>query len=267
MNLKAAAPIILTGVSVLSSIGAVLLAIYETPKAIERIDNHRLVVDPTGETDISPKEKAIDYGKSYWKTGICLGVSIATGIASCAVSQRRYKGLLISAAGVSTAFAKHKDKVKKIIGEEKAKILDKEIRDEMINKSPEDLTSKKWFYEPISEQCFQMTLLEFYQAKLDANRDIQTCGQALLGDVFPAINKLAPKSAKSAWFYDELCECYGYPWLEIVAEPVNVPGSENGYIHWDINEGRETYCIRYDMYPLFPEVAKNYQYIGVGNDG
>ena len=112
MKIKDIAPIILTAVSVASSIAAVIMAINETPRAIEILDDHRLEVDPTGETDISVKEKIIDYGKGYWKTAALLGLSVSSSIASCVIGHKNYRALMASTAVISTAYAKHKDKVK-----------------------------------------------------------------------------------------------------------------------------------------------------------
>lgn len=254
---------ILTGISVVSSIGAVLLAIHETPKAIEVLDNHRLEIDETGKTDLAPMEKVKDYAKTYWPTGLCLLASIGTGIASCVISQKQIKGILVSAAGVSAAYAKYKNKIADVIGEEKARLIDQQVKKEIKeNKDPVDLNSKKWFYDPVTESFFQMTLLEFEKAKQDINRDINTCGFAVMADAFPALKKLAPKGSKAAWFYDELIESCGYSWLEVSAYPRNIPGSENAEIDWKFNDGRETYHIEYEVWPLPPEIAKDYQYIG-----
>ena len=266
MKLKGALPIIFTGVSIVGAIGSVLFAINETPKAIEVLDNHRLEVDPTGETDLAPMEKAVDYAKSYWKTEICLGVTIVADILACVTAQRQIKGLLVTAAGMSAVATKYKEEIKSTLGSEKAKEIEskikKEIKEAKKIESSEDLTSKKWFYEPMSDTCFQMTLTEFYQAKEDLNKYLNIAGVVELGDVFYPLRKLAPKACKSAWFYDDVVENGGYSWVEVGVDVINQPGSENGLIHWDVNDGRETYYIRYDIYPLPPNIAKDYQWIG-----
>ena len=101
MNIKQIAPIILTGVSVIASIAAVFMAANDTPKVIETMDNHRLDIDPEGETDLSTKEKVIDCAKGYWKTEALLGVSITASVAACVVSRSNYRALLASTAAIS----------------------------------------------------------------------------------------------------------------------------------------------------------------------
>ena len=169
---------------------------------------------------------------------------------------------------MSAVVAKYKNEIKSALGSEKAKEIEakikKEVKEAKKAETHEDVdtTSKKWFYEPMSDTCFQMTLLEYYQAKEDLNKYLNIAGFVELGDIFYPLRKLAPKSSRSAWFYDDVIENSGYAWVETSIEVVNQPGSENGSIHWDINEGRETYYIRYDVYPLPPNIAKDYQWIG-----
>ena len=268
MRIKDIAPIILTTVSVVSSVAAVIFAINETPKAIEILDDHRLELDPTGETDLELKDKVFDYAKGYWKTGIFLGLSITTSIASCAIGHKNYRALMASTAALSAAYGKHKNKVKRFLGEEKAKLIDKEVAEEIKNEKryqkPKD---KAWFYDPISDTYFEMTWQEFWQSCLYANRDLNTYGEITLEQMFPSIKASMEDKMYGGyeWFVDELLENYGYPWLDITVEGFNLPGTENDDgAHNDIGirDGKPTWVIHYGMWPLPPSVAKDYQYIG-----
>lgn len=267
MRIKDIAPIILTAVSVASSIAAVIFAVEDTPKAIKILDDHRLEIDPTGETDLIFKEKAVDYAKGYWKTGVCLGVSIATSITSCAIGHRNYRALMASTAALSAAYSKHKSKVKQFLGEEKAKLIDQAVAKEAKeDRKIKNSTELVWFYDTISDTYFQMTWQEYWNCKLCANRDINTYGEISLGNLFPGIDKrMEDKNcADYEWFVDDILENYGYPWLEITEEPVNMRGSENDPSTYDphIRDGKPTWIIHYGIWPLPPSIAKDYQYIG-----
>ena len=267
MRIKDVAPIILTAVSVVSSMAAVIFAVEDTPKAIQILDDHRLEIDPTGETDLILKEKVIDYAKGYWKTGICLGVSITTSIASCAIGHRNYRALMASTAALSAAYSKHKSKVKQFLGEEKAKLIDQAVaREAKEDRKLQNPTEKVWFYDTVSDTYFEMTWQDYWNSKLLANRDINTYGEISLGNMFPNIKKYMEdkKCADYEWFVDDILENYGYPWLDITEEGWNLPGSENDD-HQDpnIRGGKPTWVIHYGIWPLPPAIAKDYQYIGV----
>lgn len=267
MRIKDIAPIILTVTSVITSVGAVIMAIHDTPRAIDILDTHRLEIDPYGETDLTTSEKMKDYAKGYWRTGALLGISVTTSIASCVVGRMNYRALAATTATLTAAYAKHKDKVKKFVGEEKAKLIDQAVKDEMLADSKKNPSELAWFYDTVSDTYFQMTWQEYWDAKLTANRDLNTFGEISLGDMYPNISKYLKdkKAAEWEWFVDDVVETYGYPWLDITEELYNAPGSEsqeNGKYDNTIRDGKPTWVIRYGIWPLPPEVAKDYQYIG-----
>jgi len=246
MNFKQIAPVLLTVVSVATSVAAVIMAVHETPNAIKILDDHRLEVDYTGESDLVWHEKLLDYGKGYWKTGLLLGASVATSITSCCMSHRNYKALAASAAALSAAYTKHKDKVREFVGEEKAKLINKQVSEDL--KSDEFSEKKFWFQEPVSGEFFQSTLKDVYEAEYEANKRIALEGFVSIGEIFPIKN--SPKTASNwIWTQDDLCEAYGYPWIDFIHERVN-SGSEDGALDFNFNEGRETYVIRYGIWPM-----------------
>ena len=253
MNFRRIAPALLTGISVVASIAAVVMAVNETPRAIELVDNHRLDIDPTGQTDLAPMEKVVDYGKSFWKTEILLGVSIASSIGALLISRSNYKALMASTASLAAAYTKHKDKVREIIGEEKAKLLDKQVKQEL--NDSEFMTKKVWFQESVSGEFFQSTWKDIYEAEYEANKRIALEGFVTIGEIFP-IAKNAPKSAKWMWTQDLLCEDFGYPWVDFVHQLKNCPATEEPPIDFNFNGGRETYVINYGIWPLPPDLIK-----------
>lgn len=241
MNKKGTIPMLLTGVSVIASIAAVVFAIRETPNATEIISHHK------DNPDATTKDKVVDYAKGYWRTGICLGVSTAASIASCAISNSRYKELIkltaSSTAALGTAYTKYKDKVKDIVGEEKASMIDKLYKDSFCNE-------KIWFQESVSGEFFQATWKDIYEAEYEANKRVNLEGKVLLGDIFEDLRRKAPKTSKWGWTSYMLLDDYGYPWIDFVHRKKNGPALEDGGIDFNFNDGRETYVINYGIWPV-----------------
>lgn len=272
MRIKDILPIALTAISVASSIAAVLMAVHDTPGAFEVADNHRLAKDPEGLTDLTVKEKIVDYGKAYWKTELLLGTSIATSVASCVIGHKNYRALMASTAVISTAYAKHKDKIKKLIGEEKAKVLDKEVADEVYMDAayyPTNYNELVWFHDSVSDTNFKMTWCDYLNARYMAQIDLQTRESLTLGDLFydsTLKNDILDKNyLDETWFLDYLREHSSISALLIDAIPYNFKGQENkrpDRIDPDLNGGKPTYVIQYSMWPLPPSIAKDCQYIG-----
>ena len=263
MRIKDIAPVLLTAVSVASSIGAVVMAIFDTPKAYDILDNHRLELDPTGETDyLTVPDKIKDYAKGYWRTGVLLGLSVSTSIASCVIGQKNYRALAAATAAVTAAYSKNKDKVKKFIGEEKAKLIDQSVKKELSEecKNPTELV---WFQDSITDEFFKMTWSEFWERQVYAIQCLcdDNEGQVSLGEVFPKLKQLAPKGSKAIWDKDDNLEHYGYKWVDFMTEKRNGRGSEDGPIDITFNEGRETYVIYYSTYPIPYNVAVNGGYL------
>lgn len=263
MRFKEIAPIVLTAVSVASSVGAVVMAVFDTPKAYDILDNHRLELDPTGETDLlTTQDKIMDYAKGYWRTGALLGLSVTTSIASCIIGQKNYKALAATAATITAAYSKHKDKVKKFIGEEKAKLIDKEVQSDLYAEhlNPSELV---WFQDSVTDEFFQMTWDEFRQRQIYAIQCLcdDNEGQVSLGEVFPKLKKLAPKGSKAIWDKDDNLEHYGFKWVDFVPEKKNGRGTEDGPIDYKFNDGKETWVINYSHYPIPYNVALDGGYL------
>ena len=255
MRFKNVAPIVLTAISVASSIAAVIMAVNDTPKAVQILDDHRLEVDPYLECEedpLSTKDKLLDYGKAYWKTEVLLGVSVATSIASCAIGHRNYRALAAATATLYAAYSKHKGKVKEIIGEEKAKLIEQAVKKDLMieHKNPTEMV---WFQEPVTGEFFQMSWVDYMQRKIDACLALgdPKNGQLSLGELFPEIRKRCPLAAKSVWDASINMDIDGTPFFEIMEEKFNSRASEDDCpIDPHFNEGRETWLISYSVYPL-----------------
>ena len=251
MNFKQMSPVILTGLSIVSGVAAIFMSAYETPKAIEILDDHRLEIDPSGETDLLIQEKIVDYAKGYWRTGILAGVSIAASIASCAMSMHNYKVLAASTAAISAAYAKYKDKVKGFIGDEQAKLINKQVTDELRS---EDYTKCNLYFEPTTGMTFKSSHQDMDLKYIRALHSIH-CGSITLGEMYPELVKKDPhnKIFDMIWDQDVLYEGAGDDWLEMWFEHVNYDPIEEAHYYPDINEGKECYLIHYNYGPEPPE--------------
>lgn len=257
---KSTISIICTVISCVGTIGTAVMAVHETPETIRREDDRKLEIDPSGETELPWQEKAKIYAVGYWKTAAIAGVTIASSITSCAVSHSAYKQLLGVTAGVAAIGGRYKDKAVELFGEEKARLLSNAVNKEI--KDDEFLTKKFWFHEPTSDQFFQSTLKDVYEAEYEANKRVTLEGYVCLGDIFPQIKKLSPKTSEWCWSQDMLVSDFGYPWIDFIHCRRNVMASEDGGIDWHFNEGRETYDINYGIYPMPPITIKEMGYMG-----
>ena len=261
MNFKRVAPIILTGISVIASIAAVVMSAHDTPKAIEILDDHRLELDPTGETELLMSEKLKDYAKGYWRTGILLGVSITSSIASCAIGKHNYTALLKSSAAIAalggTYTSKYKEEVKKLIGEEKEKLIDQKARRAV---KETNFTDAVWFWEPITETLFKSSLQTVSQERYDGTTHIYNGDVVSLGDMFPELKRSVEYSKSHmldmVWDTDDMYDRFGWsvPLIDFVE--INKPGSENDEDPQNhrpnFNNGRHTYIIQYSHDPYVP---------------
>lgn len=252
--------IVCSAITCIGIVATAIMAAHETPRAIEIIDDHKLEIDPTGETDLTWQEKVVDYAKGYWKTGVVAGTTIAINIIGCIISNKAYKALLSCSAAAAALGGRYKDKAVELFGKEKARILENELRKEQ--KDDEFLTKKFWFHEPVSDLFFQSTLKDVYEAEYEANKRVATEGYVSIGDIFPEIKRKAPKSAEWVWSQDYLVCDFGYPWVDFIHERKNCMASEDGGIDWHFNDGRETYDIVYGIYPMPPIRVKEMGYMG-----
>lgn len=273
MNVKSVLPVVLTITGCLATVGAVILSAIETPDAIETIDNHRMEIDPSGESDLCLKEKVVDYAKSYPKTIACTAVAVASIIGSCVTGSCNYRALLKSSAAATalgTAYtSKYRNKVRQIIGKEKERLLDKQVREEIKSDDFSDTVVFHFdlprdengfeMYEPIE---FKSSLKMMYEYYIDAMQKIANGEVMSIGEVFPQISNAIPKDdprqyqLDRIWHQDLLLEGFDVMLPTITFDPVNFKGSENDAFADNnsmVNDGKPAYIIHYLEDPEPPE--------------
>lgn len=272
MNVKTALPVILTITGCIATVGAVILSAIETPGAIETVDNHRLEIDTSGNSDLCTKEKVVDYAKSYKKTIACTAIAMASIIGSCVAGSSNYRTLLKSSAAATalgTAYtSKYRSKVRELIGKEKEKLLDKQVKEEIRSDGftdtavfhydfPKDENGFR-MYEPIE---FKASLKQMYEQYVDCLLRLSNGNEVMsIGEVFPqmyhAMDKDDPRTYQldRIWHQDTLLDGYDVIVPSIYFKPVNFKGSENDdEKDPEVNNGNPAYIIRCLEDPEPPE--------------
>lgn len=124
-------PEILTGIGIAGMIGATILAVKATPKAIklcEQVKHEK--EEPT----------KLDYVKATWKCYIPTAVTGATSIACLvganSVNARRNAAIATAYKLTETAFTEYKEKVVETLGEKKDQVIKDKIAKEKVEKDP-----------------------------------------------------------------------------------------------------------------------------------
>lgn len=270
MNIKVVAPVILTIVGCAATVGAVVLSAIETPDAIKVLDDHRLAIDPSGESDLCMQEKVVDYAKSYKKTIACTAMSLACAVGACVLGSKNYKLLLKSSAAtaaLSTAYtSKYRSKIRKILGNEKERLIHKEVQKELSDGKFTDAVVFHYDFPndengvPLYEAIeFKSSLQTMYEQYIDCMRKIANGEVMSVGEVFPqlsqAIGRHDPRQYQldKMWHQDILLEGYDIMVPTITFDPVNFQGSENENGSPLINDGKPAYVIHLYEEPEPPE--------------
>lgn len=215
-------------------------------------------VEHTIDADMDKKEKAKEYAKAYWKTGIAAGATCALIISS----DRIHVGTEAAIAGVAAMWKqKATDIDKKLIeevGEEKAHRIHNDIIQEKIEndrknhpeKFPEEknlpdgsMNSKLLVYEPYTDQYFYTTRETIAWAMLEANRMLQHNFDCRLNYIIKMLGgKPKPLGDKIGWNWenesqDYAWSYYGGPWIELVPQ-----------VSTD-KDGRDALCLLYMVDP------------------
>lgn len=161
-TLSKKSPELLAAIGISGYFTAIVLAVTETPKALQLIDEER---DDNGY--ISKKDAV----KASWKCYIpsaatAVGATISM-VASVSISNKRNAALATAYATALTAAREYKETVKEVVGEEKEKEVNDKIAEKRIKENPvtkNDVLLPKegdtLFYDPYSGRYFRSTVNE-----------------------------------------------------------------------------------------------------------
>ena len=133
LGLKKHSPQILIGFGVAGMVGATVLAVAATPKAMKLIEEKK---EEEGKDHLTPLETIQTTWKCYIPTAIMTLASAGFIIGSCAISTRRYAALGAAYKVIATGYNEYKNKVVETVGEEKAKEINTKVSQEKINNNP-----------------------------------------------------------------------------------------------------------------------------------
>lgn len=127
-------PGILAGAAVGGFFVATYIAIKETPKANLAIDN---ATTAKGE-DLSVKEKAVIYAKSYWKPVAIMVVSTLAVVASVRAGAKKRAALEAALAITTSTLTTQSDKIIEKYGKEAFEALQASVAKDRISAKPQD---------------------------------------------------------------------------------------------------------------------------------
>ena len=188
--------------------GGVFATAYFSGKAAVQVEH---TVNP----DMDKKEKAKEYVKAYWKTGVAAGITCGLIISS----DRIHVGTEAAIAGVAAMWKQKAvdidNKLIEEVGEERAKqihndIIQEKIKDDLKNhpeKFPEEkdlpdgsMNSKLLVYEPYTDQYFYTTRETIAWVMLEANKRLMNQFDVRLNYIIKMLGGVPkPEGDKIGW--------------------------------------------------------------------
>lgn len=188
-TLVAKSPAILTGVGAVGMVVSTVLAVKATPKALALIDIHHKREEDGFEEPLTKTETVKLTWKCYIPSAIMAFASIACLIGANTVNGKQKAALATMYALSETTLHTYKNKVVEMVGEEKAKDVQKAVTQEKITANPVKdkeviITGKgeHLCYEPLSNRYFKGTRESILQDVNDINRDMQTARYITIND-------------------------------------------------------------------------------------
>ena len=180
MNVSKHSPEILMGLGIAGMITTVVLAVKETPKALDLIAEAE---DKKGE-----QLKKTEVVKATWKCYIPAVVTGATSIAcliGASTKNAKRNAALATAYKLSeTALSEYREKVVETIGEEKEKVVREKVSEEKLKQNPIEKNEiiftdngDTQFYEPLSGRYFKSDIEHI-------NKIVNRLNKSMLHDMF-----------------------------------------------------------------------------------
>lgn len=176
LGLKKHSPQILIGFGVAGMVGATVLAVAVTPKAMKLIEEKK---EEEGKDHLTPLETVQTTWKCYIPTAIMTLASAGCIIGSCTISTRRYAALGAAYKVIATGYNEYKNKVVETVGEEKAKEINTKVSQEQIKNNPPQkqniiLTGKGDILclESLTHRYFRSSVNEIKRAVNEINKRI-----------------------------------------------------------------------------------------------
>lgn len=225
---KRNASTILTCVGGIGVVATAVVAVKDTPKAMQIIEKK---TEEKGE-DLTTIEKIKVAGPVYIPA-VTIGVSTLTCIFGANTLNKRTQASLMSAyALLDSSYKEYKNKVEEMYGEGASARVQGEVARDKYNSDDISIDDEKLlFYDYFSERYFHSTMEEVMQAEYDINRELHTKDYAYLNEFYDLLGLDHIKSGWDlGWSMGASLSHYWKTWIDFRHEKVEMEDGMECYI-------------------------------------
>lgn len=225
---KRNASTILTCVGGIGVVATAVVAVKDTPKAMQIIEKK---TEEKGE-DLTTIEKIKVAGPVYIPA-IAIGVStIACIFGANALSKRSQASLVSAYALLDNSYKEYKKKVEELYGEgADARVKGEIVRDKYDETDVSREDEKQLFYDYFSERYFESTMEEVLKAEYELNRELHTKDYAYLNEFYDLLGLDGIQSGWDlGWSMGASLSHYWKTWIDFRHEKVEMEDGMVCYI-------------------------------------
>ena len=225
---KRNASTILTCVGGIGVVATAVVAVKDTPKAMQIIERAK---EEKGE-DLTTVEKIKVAGPAYIPA-IAIGVSTLVCIFGANALSKRSQASLVSAyALLDNSYKEYKKKVEELYGEgADARVKGEVARDKYNETDVPREDEKQLFYDYFSERYFESTMEEVLKAEYELNRELHTKDYAYLNEFYDLLGLDHIQSGWDlGWSMGASLTHYWKTWIDFRHEKVEMEDGMECYI-------------------------------------
>ena len=225
---KRNASTILTCVGGIGVVATAVVAVKDTPKAMQLIEKK---TEEKGE-DLTTIEKIKVAGPVYIPA-IAIGVSTLACIFGANVLNKRSQAALASAyALLDNSYKEYKNKVEEMYGDSASARVQGEVAKDKYTQDDISVDSEKQlFYDYFSERYFESTMEEVMQAEYEINRELHTKDYAYLNEFYDILGLDHIESGwELGWSMGASYAHYWKTWIDFRHEKVEMEDGMECYI-------------------------------------
>lgn len=225
---KRNASTILTCVGGIGVVATAVVAVKDTPKAMQIIEKK---TEEKGE-DLTTIEKIKVAGPVYIPA-VAIGVSTLACIFGANTLNKRTQASLMSAyALLDSSYKEYKNKVEELYGEGASARVQGEVAKDKHNAGNISRDDEKLlFYDYFSERYFESTMEEVMQAEYDINRELHTKDYAYLNEFYDLLGLDHIQSGWDlGWSMGASLSHYWKTWIDFRHEKVEMEDGMECYI-------------------------------------
>lgn len=222
-KLRHAAPAILTVFSTVGVVATAVLAVKETPKALQLVENKK---DELQKDELTPIELVQTTWKCYIPSAL-IGVGTISCILGIGVINKRSQAALTSAyAMINESYKQYRQGAKKVYGEDADKKIHAEMAKDsntytsdwgyqLYNSEMDPDSEQLLFYDLISKRYFTTTMAAVLNAQYLINRSLAITGECSLNEYLSLIGLEDDEYGNDlGWNVLYLAESYDVCWID-----------------------------------------------------